>query len=131
MPKPVEQPPPVVAYTPSVGPFPSTSTTPITGGKLVIAQKKKSSIVLLAPRGKRDATRKKRKFSIGIPSFKQRITRAKDIHEKSRTDPINEVDTILSKAGLKKPSKGPIGGKLESVLRDTYRDYLQLRSNAL
>jgi hypothetical protein len=115
-------PPPLPPKTP-------LTQTPQTGGKLVLAPKKKSRVVLAPPKS-RKGVHQTRKIRVQLSGLKKRLTKAKKIHSDSREKPIAEVRKLLEEAKLVKPAKD---GKTvpDSVLRDIYKDYLLLRNRAL
>lgn len=117
---------------------PSNTTTintpaPLTGGKLVLAPKKKTkSKVILAPpthdkKLKRGHTRKIR---LQLSNMKKRFSTAKVIHKDSKEKSIEDIRKLLEEAKLIKPAKE--GKKVpEEILRSIYKDYLLLRNKAL
>ena len=119
------------AASPSVPP-PALSPAVTGGGKvLVLAPKKKSSRLHLAPpkHGRRKVLQT-RKIRVHLSGLKKRITQAKTIHKDSRTKSIEEIRTLLEEARLIKPAKE--NKKVpDSVLRDIYKDYMLLRGRAL
>jgi len=104
------------------------------GGKLVLLEKKKKSSVILT----RKDPRKKlsgqigqtRKLRIHMGHLRTRMTRAKDINKRSEREDIGKVVETLVGAGLIKGGGKP-SDERTNILRGIYRDYLQLRSNAL
>jgi hypothetical protein len=108
---------------------PGNPTPPQTGGKLVLAPKKKSRVILAPPKS-RKGPHQTRKIRVQLSGLKKRLTKAKKIHSDSREKPIAEVRKLLEEAKLVKPAKD---GKTvpDSVLRDIYKDYLLLRNKAL
>ena len=104
------------------------------GGKLVLLEKKKKSSVILT----RKDPRKKlsgqigqtRKLRIHMGHLRTRMTRAKDINKRSEREDIGKVVETLVGAGLIKGGGKP-SEERTNILRGIYRDYLQLRSNAL
>ena len=110
-------------------PLAPLTQTPQTGGKLVLAPKKKSRVVLAPPKS-RKGVHQTRKIRVQLSGLKKRLTKAKKIHSDSREKPIAEVRKLLEEAKLVKPAKD---GKTvpDSVLRDIYKDYLLLRNRAL
>lgn len=117
----------------------SSSFGPQNGGKLQLlpAKKKKTSKLVLAPPAGHHAPKKvaipvtkTRKIRVQLAGLKKRMTKAKAISKDSRDKSITEIRSVLEEAHLIKPAKE---GKTvpESVLRDIYKDYLQLRNRAL
>jgi hypothetical protein len=104
------------------------------GGKLVLLERKKKSSVILT----RKDPRKKlsgqigqtRKLRIHMGHLRTRMTRAKDINKRSEREDIGKVVETLVGAGLIKGGGKP-SEERTNILRGIYRDYLQLRSNAL
>lgn len=104
------------------------------GGKLVLLEKKKKGGVILT----RKDPRKKlsgqigqtRKLRIHMGHLRTRMTRAKDINKRSEREDIGKVVETLVGAGLIKGGGKP-SEERTTILRGIYRDYLQLRSNAL
>lgn len=124
---------------PTAAPPISSSFGPQNGGKLQLlpAKKKKTSKLVLAPPAGHHAPKKvatpvtkTRKIRVQLAGLKKRMTKAKAISKDSRDKSITEIRSVLEEAHLIKPAKE---GKTvpESVLRDIYKDYLQLRNRAL
>jgi hypothetical protein len=127
--------------TPSLTPLPpfiqvstpsATSTpaaTPATGGgrKLHLAPKKEK----LALVKNRSQTRKV--VRIQMHNLRKSIRRAKDIVTESKEKPIEEIEEILSSANIikKRTTDTPMSEGKQKTIRGIYRDYLQLRLNAL
>jgi hypothetical protein len=112
---------------------PSQTPAPLTGGKLVLAPKKKTkSKVILAPpthekKLKRGHTRKIR---LQVSNMKKRFSTAKVIHKDSKEKSIEDIRKLLEEAKLIKPAKE--GKKVpDEILRSIYKDYLLLRNKAL
>jgi len=118
----------------------STSGGSTSGGstsvdKLVLLERKKKGSVILT---RKDPRKKKlsgqigqtRKLRIHMGHLRNRMTRAKDIHKKSRDEDIENVTKTLMDAGLIKGGGKPSEERTK-LLRGIYRDYLQLRTNAL
>jgi hypothetical protein len=59
------------------------------------------------------------------------MKRAKDIVKDSKEKSIAEIEGILSTAGIIRQRGGVMSEGRQKTLRGIYRDYLQLRSNAL
>ena len=121
--------PPVIAVTPKqevpvqVQPAPQPAKG---GGKLDLAPKKEK---LALVKGKRTHTRKVVK--IQMVNLRKSMKRAKDITNDSKDKKIEEIEDILVKAGIIRKRDGPMSEGRQKTLRDIYRDYLQLRLNAL
>jgi hypothetical protein len=99
---------------------------PQKGGKLDLAPKKeKLSLV----KGKRQHTRKVVKIQMG--NLRKSMRRAKDITVDSKEKKIEEIEEILVKAGIIRKREGPMSEGKQKTIRNIYRDYLQLRLNAL
>lgn len=99
---------------------------PLKGGKLDLAPKKeKLSLV----KGKRQHTRKVVKIQMG--NLRKSMRRAKDITADSKEKKIEEIEEILVKAGIIRKREGPMSEGKQKTIRNIYRDYLQLRLNAL
>ncbi len=116
-------------------PMPSVSGGSASVDKLVLLERKKKGSVILT---RKDPRKKKlsgqigqtRKLRIHMGHLRNRMTRAKDIHKKSRDEDIENVTKTLMDAGLIKGGGKPSEERTK-LLRGIYRDYLQLRSNAL
>ena len=115
--------------------IPASPTVPapaVTEGgakKLILAPKKKTARIHLAPPKHRRVLHT-RKIRVHLSGLKKRITHAKTIHHDSRSKSIDEIRKLLEEARLVKPAKD--GKKVpESVLRDIYKDYMLLRGRAL
>jgi hypothetical protein len=119
--------------------MPSVSGGSASGGsasvdKLVLLERKKKGSVILT----RKDPRKKlsgqigqtRKLRIHMGHLRTRMTRAKDINKRSEREDIGKVVETLVGAGLIKGGGKP-SEERTNILRGIYRDYLQLRSNAL
>jgi hypothetical protein len=99
---------------------------PQKGGKLDLAPKKeKLSLV----KGKRQHTRKVVKIQMG--NLRKSMRRAKDITADSKEKKIEVIEEILVKAGIIRKREGPMSEGKQKTIRNIYRDYLQLRLNAL
>jgi hypothetical protein len=96
------------------------------GGKLDLAPKKEK---LALVKGKRTHTRKVVKIQMG--NLRKSMRRAKDITADSKEKKIEEIEEILVKAGIIRKRDGPMSEGKQKTIRDIYRDYLQLRLNAL
>jgi hypothetical protein len=96
------------------------------GGKLDLAPKKEK---LALVKGKRSHTRKVVKIQMG--NLRKSMRRAKDITTDSKEKKIEEIEEILVKAGIIRKRDGPMSEGKQKTIRDIYRDYLQLRLNAL
>lgn len=105
------------------------------GGKLDLAPKKEK--LDLAPKkeklalvkGKRTHTRKVVKIQMG--NLRKSMKRAKDITADSKEKKIEEIEEILVKAGIIRKRDGSMSEGKQKTIRDIYRDYLQLRLNAM
>jgi len=80
---------------------------------------------------KRNKTRKVIRIQMG--NMRKSLHRAKEIVESSKDKPIAEILEILLKAEIikKKQTETPMSDMKEKLIRGIYRDYLQLRYNAL
>lgn len=96
------------------------------GGKLDLAPKKEK---LALVKGKRTHTRKVVK--IQMVNLRKSMKRAKDITNDSKEKKIEEIEDILVKAGIIRKRDGPMSEGKQKTIRHIYRDYLQLRLNAL
>jgi len=76
-------------------------------------------------------TRKVVRIQMG--NLRKSLRRAKDIVTQSKEKPIEEIEEILTTAGIirKRSSETPMSEGKKNTLRGIYRDYLQLRLNAL
>jgi len=115
-----QPPPPLIAVT--------SSPTSHTGGirKLHLAPKKEK-LALVKP--KRSQTRKVVRIQMG--HLRKSMKRAKDIVTESAEKPIKEIEEILVTAGIIRKREGTMSEGKQKTLRGIYRDYLQLRLNAL
>jgi len=105
---------------------PASAATLAKGGGLQLAPKKEK-LTLAKSKAKR-STRKVVRIQMG--NFRKSVKRAKDIVKESKEKTIEEIEEILVGAGIIKKRGSMSEGKKET-LRGIYRDYLQLRSNAL
>ena len=66
-------------------------------------------------------------------NLRKSIRRAKDIVTESKEKPIEEIEEILSSANIikKRTTDAPMSEGKQKTIRGIYRDYLQLRLNAL
>jgi hypothetical protein len=132
-----------MAELPGIAPLPPQSSTPVSSGgantrkKLVLLEKKnKAPSVLLTQKESRFKKKlsgqigQTRKVRIHMNGLRSRMTRAKAIHRSSEKEPIKKIMETLEEAGLVKKGGEP-SKEREVVLRGIYRDYLQLRTNAL
>ena len=80
---------------------------------------------------KRNKTRKVIRIQMG--NMRKSLHRAKEIVVNSKEKPIDEILEILLKAEIikKKQTETPMSDIKEKLIRGIYRDYLQLRYNAL
>lgn len=128
------KPPPLILVEPKHKPEPQAQAQAQKGGKLDLAPKKEK--LDLAPKkeklalvkGKRE-TRKVVKIQMG--NLRKSMRRAKDITADSKEKKIEEIEEILVKAGIIRKRDGPMSEGKQKTIRDIYRDYLQLRLNAL
>lgn len=122
------QPPPLIAVS-SQATASGGSPTPYKGGvrKLHLAPKKEK-LALVKP-AKRSQTRKVVRIQMG--NLRKSMKRAKDIVTESADKPIGEIEEILVTAGIIRKREGPMSEGKQKTLRGIYRDYLQLRLNAL
>lgn len=97
--------------------------------KLDLAPKKEKLSLVKGVQGKRSQTRKVVKIKIG--HLRKSMKRAKDITDESKEKKIEEIEDILVKAGILRKREGPMSEGKQKTIRGIYRDYLQLRSNAL
>ena len=89
---------------------------------------KKEKLALVKP-AKRSQTRKVVRIQMG--HLRKSMKRAKDIVAESSDKPIKEIEEILVKAGIIRKREGVMSEGKQKTLRGIYRDYLQLRMNAL
>ena len=129
---------PLIAVAPapappaSAPPAPATAPTPQARGgarKLDLAPKKEKLALVKGGHGKRSQTRKVVKIKIG--HLRKSMKRAKDITTDSKEKKIEEIEDILVTAGILRKREGPMSEGKQKTIRGIYRDYLQLRSNAL
>ena len=59
------------------------------------------------------------------------MKRARDITTDSKEKKIDEIEDILVKAGILRKREGAMSEGKQKTIRGIYRDYLQVRSNAL
>ena len=97
--------------------------------KLDLAPKKEKLALVKGAHGKRSQTRKVVKIKIG--HLRKSMKRAKDITTESKEKKIEEIEDILVTAGILRKREGPMSEGKQKTIRGIYRDYLQLRSNAL
>lgn len=119
-------PKPVPAAAAPPAPVVEAAATIKGGGKLDLAPKKEK---LALVKGKRTHTRKVVKIQMG--NLRKSMRRAKDITNDSKEKKIEEIEEILVKAGIIRKRDGPMSEGKQKTIRDIYRDYLQLRLNAL
>jgi len=124
----VAAPTPVNATTPTTASAPTTvSAVPIakiTGGSVKL-EPKKIRVILDKNHSRKASVKHVRKFH--LDGLHKVIHRAKTIKKKSKEIPIEQVKKELTKHGLYKGgSKAP-----ETMLRQTYADFLTLREKAL
>jgi hypothetical protein len=119
--------PNLITVTPKAEPAVEEVSQPVKGGgKLELAPKKEK---LALVKGKRQQTRKVVKIQMG--NLRKSMRRAKDITADSKEKKIEEIEEILVKAGIIRKRDGPMSEGKQKTIRDIYRDYLQLRLNAL
>lgn len=130
------RPPPLIVVEPKPEPKvePQAHNQAQKGGKLNLAPKKEK--LDLAPKKEKLAlvkskreTRKVVKIQMG--NLRKSMRRAKDITADSKEKKIEEIEEILVKAGIIRKRDGPMSEGKQKTIRDIYRDYLQLRLNAL
>jgi hypothetical protein len=130
----MKEPAPLIAVVSSASsasqqPLQQPLPPPPKGGarKLDLAPKKEKLALVKA--GKRPQTRKVVKIKIG--HLRKSMKRAKDITTESKEKKVEEIEDILVKAGILRKREGPMSEGKQKTIRGIYRDYLQLRSNAL
>ena len=116
----------VETHKPAIPDSPKEVPYSAKGGKLDLAPKKEK---LALVKGKRQQTRKVVKIQMG--NLRKSMRRAKDITADSKEKKIEEIEEILVKAGIIRKREGPMSEGKQKTIRDIYRDYLQLRLNAL
>ena len=126
-------PPPAQADPP---PLISVSSAPVNavnapakGGARGLQLAPKKEKLALVKHGKRPQTRKVVRIQMG--HLRKSMKRAKDIVKDSKEKSIAEIEGILSTAGIIRQRGGVMSEGRQKTLRGIYRDYLQLRSNAL
>ena len=127
-----QQPPPLIAVTPSSPASASATATasaaaPRGGVRKLHLAPKKEKLALVKP--KRSQTRKVVRIQMG--HLRKSMKRAKDIVTESSEKPIKEIEEILVTAGIIRKREGTMSEGKQKTLRGIYRDYLQLRLNAL
>lgn len=120
-----QQPPPLIAVTTS--PVSASASAPRGGVRKLQLAPKKEKLALVKP--KRSQTRKVVRIQMG--HLRKSMKRAKDIVTESAEKPIKEIEDILVTAGIIRKREGTMSEGKQKTLRGIYRDYLQLRSNAL
>lgn len=121
-----QQPPPLIAVTPS-SPASASAAAPRGGVRKLHLAPKKEKLALVKP--KRSQTRKVVRIQMG--HLRKSMKRAKDIVTESSEKPIKEIEEILVTAGIIRKREGAMSEGKQKTLRGIYRDYLQLRLNAL
>jgi hypothetical protein len=119
-----QQPPPLIAVT---SPASASASAPRGGVRKLQLAPKKEKLALVKP--KRSQTRKVVRIQMG--HLRKSMRRAKDIVTESAEKPIKEIEDILVTAGIIRKREGTMSEGKQKTLRGIYRDYLQLRSNAL
>lgn len=104
-------------------------TAPAKGGARGLQLAPKKEKLALVKHGKRPQTRKVVRIQMG--HLRKSMKRAKDIVKDSKEKSIDEIEGILSTAGIIRQRGGVMSEGRQKTLRGIYRDYLQLRSNAL
>jgi len=107
---------------------PAPATTFAKGGGLQLAPKKEK---LTLTKGKSKTRSNRKVVRIQLGNFRKSVKRAKDIVTESKEKTIEEIEEILCSAGIIKKRTGAMSDGRKETLRGIYRDYLQLRSNAL
>ncbi len=107
---------------------PATLAAPAKGGGLQLAPKKEK---LTLTKGKSKTRSNRKVVRIQLGNFRKSVKRAKDIVAESKEKTIEEIEEILCSAGIIKKRTGAMSDGRKETLRGIYRDYLQLRSNAL
>jgi len=108
--------------------FASPATSFAKGGGLQLAPKKEK---LTLTKGKSKTRSNRKVVRIQLGNFRKSVKRAKDIVTESKEKTIEDIEEILSSAGIIKKRTGAMSEGKKETLRGIYRDYLQLRSNAL
>jgi hypothetical protein len=121
-----QQPPPLIAVT-SPASASASASAPRGGVRKLQLAPKKEKLALVKP--KRSQTRKVVRIQMG--HLRKSMRRAKDIVTESAEKPIKEIEDILVTAGIIRKREGTMSEGKQKTLRGIYRDYLQLRSNAL
>jgi len=125
-----QQPPPLIAVTspaPAPASAPASASAPRGGVRKLQLAPKKEKLALVKP--KRSQTRKVVRIQMG--HLRKSMRRAKDIVTESAEKPIKEIEEILVTAGIIRKREGTMSEGKQKTLRGIYRDYLQLRLNAL
>jgi len=127
--------PPLIAVSAAPTPAPAappssppTFASPTKGGGLQLAPKKEK---LTLTKGKSKTRSNRKVVRIQLGNFRKSVKRAKDIVTESKEKTIEDIEEILSSAGIIKKRTGAMSEGKKETLRGIYRDYLQLRSNAL
>ena len=107
----------------------SAVNAPAKGGARGLQLAPKKEKLALVKHGKRPQTRKVVRIQMG--HLRKSMKRAKDIVKDSKEKSIAEIEGILSSAGIIRQRGGVMSEGRQKTLRGIYRDYLQLRSNAL
>jgi len=124
------EPPPLISVS-SVNSASSANAVnaPAKGGARGLQLAPKKEKLALVKHGKRPQTRKVVRIQMG--HLRKSMKRAKDIVKDSKEKSIAEIEGILSSAGIIRQRGGVMSEGRQKTLRGIYRDYLQLRSNAL
>jgi hypothetical protein len=107
----------------------SANAANVKGGARGLQLAPKKEKLDLVKNTKRPQTRKVVRIQMG--NLRKSMKRAKDIVAESKEKPIAEIEGILSSAGIIRQKGGAMSEGRQKTLRGIYRDYLQLRSNAL
>lgn len=121
-------PPPAPVAPPTSPASASPPTSFAKGGGLQLAPKKEK---LTLTKGKSKTRSNRKVVRIQLGNFRKSVKRAKDIVTESKEKTIEDIEEILSSAGIIKKRTGAMSEGKKETLRGIYRDYLQLRSNAL
>jgi hypothetical protein len=116
----------------------TATPTPHAGGTrkpLQLIPKKEKLTLVKSKRSldKKGHSQTRKVVRIQMGNLRKSLRRAKDIVSQSKEKPIEEIEEILTTAGIirKRTSETPMSEGKKNTLRGIYRDYLQLRLNAL
>jgi len=130
--------PPLIAVTSAAASLATTTPTPHAGGTrkpLQLIPKKEKLTLVKSKRSldKKGHSQTRKVVRIQMGNLRKSLRRAKDIVSQSKEKPIEEIEEILTTAGIirKRTSETPMSEGKKNTLRGIYRDYLQLRLNAL